>query len=74
MLDEKECPKCEGTMTPGKFQKIGTAMDPLVLWAPSDWTPSFSDDAPDPQRKVMLFCCENCGFVEIYAHHSDDLF
>lgn len=67
MDEPKNCPKCSGKMLLGYLKEKGHYGN-----SPYDWTPS--DDAPFPvkgvsskRRDIVLYRCEQCGFLELYA-------
>jgi len=67
MADERECPKCGGTMTPGMLQKRGQYGNSPLIWAPIDEPPFPLKDSPSKRCEIDVFRCQDCGFVEFYA-------
>ncbi len=67
MDQSKHCPKCNGSMTPGYLKEIGNYGNPRNVFAPADEPPFSVKDAPSPRREIIMYRCERCGFLEMYA-------
>ena len=76
MADIKTCPKCCGAMTQGGIMKVNeysASGQYMYAFAPDndpgpDLSKLFSGKTPSKYRKaLMAFCCEQCGFVELYG-------
>ena len=76
MAEIKVCPKCSGSMAPGRIMRTNeyAAGDQyLYVFAPdSDPGPSlgqiFSGKTQSKFRKnLVAYCCEKCGFTEFYG-------
>ncbi len=78
MAESKVCPKCKGTMVKGriiKFTESSVGNRYLYVWEPDNG--SSSEISKDSSGKAMsklsirkglaVFCCNQCGFVEIYG-------
>jgi uncharacterized Zn finger protein len=68
MSDLKECPKCTGKMTAGTLKEIGNYGNTPYEFTPEDDAPFPVKGVPSKRKKLMLYRCENCGYVEFYAH------
>ena len=66
-METKTCPKCSGIMQPGILQKLNNYGRSLYLWAPSDDTPILGAGVSSSRKDIILYCCDNCGFMELYA-------
>ncbi|MBM4241487.1 MAG: hypothetical protein FJ150_07510 [Euryarchaeota archaeon] len=67
MTDERECPKCGGTMNLGILQKRGQYGNSPFIWAPIDEPPFPLKDPSSHRYEIDIFRCKGCGFVEFYA-------
>jgi len=70
MAETKICPKCSGNMQPGILQKLNNYGRSLYLWSPADDSPFPVAGAPSKRKDIIMYCCENCGFMEMYAKKS----
>ena len=68
MPDLKECPKCKGSMAAGTLKEIGNYGNTPYEFAPEDDAQFPIKGVPSKRKKVILYRCENCGYVELYAH------
>jgi hypothetical protein len=62
MAESKTCPKCNGTMSPGRIMKVNEYSirnQYLYLFAP--------DASASPRKPLVAYCCDQCGFVEFYG-------
>ena len=70
-MDTLMCPKCGGEMDEGfRIDKGHAGCVMPEQWMPgapqtSFWLGTKAD--PAKLRKVMTFCCRECGFLESYA-------
>jgi uncharacterized Zn finger protein len=69
MVESKQCPKCSGNMVQGNLQKIGNSGNPPYEYAPGNEVPFMPHikGQPNQRRGIVLYRCEECGFVEMYA-------
>lgn len=81
-LKSQSCPKCGCTMKPGypleTAGEIGNVKDP-TLWIDGipklkrHWLGGESLAVPTGHNRFVLgFCCENCGYIELYAVNESD--
>lgn len=66
MSDTKQCPKCEGTMNPGVLQERKTYGIPPFVFAPEGESLP-KPGAPGQRRQIVAYCCEHCGYIELYG-------
>jgi hypothetical protein len=69
MAETKKCPKCSGNMVQGNLMKISTYGTPPFVYAPvteSGFMPPVKGQ-PNLRHGIILFRCERCAFVEMYA-------
>jgi len=52
----------------GTLKEIGNYGNTPYEFAPEDDAPFPVKGVPSKRKKLMLYCCENCGYVELYAH------
>ena len=70
-MDQKTCPKCGGSLDPGRLANASQGVD--CLWFAGESPLSFNvwtgQVIPmDRQRATVLgYRCQECGFVEFYA-------
>jgi predicted nucleic-acid-binding Zn-ribbon protein len=57
MFANKTCPKCGGEMI---------AKNKLVGWGYKAVAVADSGQTPDNGDKVIPFCCQKCGYIELY--------
>jgi ssDNA-binding Zn-finger/Zn-ribbon topoisomerase 1 len=67
MSESKECPKCSGSMTLGSLKEKGLYGPSPYVWAPSDDAPFPAKGIPSKRRDVVMYRCEKCDFLELYA-------
>ncbi len=76
MSDARECPKCNGTMQQGrimKYNEYAAKSQYMYVFAPDDepgpeLSNMFTGKPSSKSRKALAaFCCENCGFTELYG-------
>jgi uncharacterized Zn finger protein len=68
MSDTKACPKCGGKMPVGSLRDVGQYGGPSpFVWSPADDAPFPVKGAPAKRRQLVLYRCEGCGYVEVYA-------
>lgn len=67
MPESKGCLKCAGNMTPGALQKIGNYSNPPYVWAPLGEPPFPAKGTPSSRRDIIIYRCEKCGYLELYA-------
>ena len=67
MGDNKECPKCAGSMAQGYLKEIGNYGNSRSVFAPAN-EPAFPvKGTPMQRREIILYRCGTCGFLEMYA-------
>lgn len=68
MSDAKSCLRCSGGMAPGTLREIGQygGNSPFV-WAPLDDAPFPVKNAPIKRLGIVIYRCEKCGCLELYA-------
>jgi hypothetical protein len=61
------CPKCKGAMEPGVF--LDNWSENSIMQAEfAKKVPRLIPLMPMPKmKKIMAYCCTNCGFMEVYA-------
>lgn len=76
MAETKACPKCNGTMKPGRIlrhNEYTVRYQHLYVFAPDeesgpDLSKAFSGKPLSKERKPLVaYCCNECGFVEFYS-------
>ena len=67
MTEVKECPKCKGKMSAGTLKKIGYHGNPPYEFAPDGEPPFDVRGVPSKRKQLVLYYCENCGFIEFYG-------
>ena len=68
MANAKQCPKCSGNMAQGYLKEIGNYGNNRNVFAPENEQPPFPvKGVPTQRREIILYRCENCGFLELYA-------
>ncbi len=76
MANEKSCPKCGGTMQQGRILKLNEYVTHnqymYVFAADTDSSPGpakalAGKPASTGRKPLVAYCCENCGFTELYG-------
>ncbi len=67
MDESKQCPKCNGSMAQGYLKEIGNCGNPRNVFAPANEPPFPVKGAPSQRREIIVWRCEKCGFLEMYA-------
>ncbi len=67
MAESKQCQKCAGNMAQGYLKEIGHYGNSPYLFAPVNEPPFPLKGAPTQRREIILYRCENCGLLEMYA-------
>ena len=67
MPDSKQCPKCEGNMTHGTLMEKGKYGNSPYVWSPENDAPFPVKGAPSKRLDIVMYRCEACGFLELYA-------
>ena len=67
MAETKMCPKCSGNMVQGYLKKIGNYGNSDNLFAPANEPPFPVKSASTQRHEIILYRCEKCGFLEMYA-------
>lgn len=67
---QPSCPKCSGRMDPGFIIDHNHLVQMQSQWAEGE--PEFSkwtglNLSGKEKRPVTTFCCEKCGYLELYA-------
>ena len=60
-------PKGNSNMLSGTLKKIGHSGNPPYEFAIDDETPFLIKDIRNRRKQLMLYCCENCGFIKFYS-------
>ncbi len=67
MTETKQCPKCSGAMVQGVLQKTNTFGTSPYVYAPANDSPLSAKGQSNPRHAILVYRCEKCGFVELYA-------
>lgn len=62
-----KCPKCQGEMTEGIIGDMwGSVGEGVSQQEWGDGSKSWAKQLK-MQKKIVTFCCQNCGYLESYA-------
>jgi len=67
MVESKQYPKCAGTMVQGFLKEISNYGNNRNFFAPANEAPFPVKGVLSQRREIILYRCEKCGFVEMYA-------
>ena len=67
MEDLKKCPKCGSSMAAGTLKEIGNYGNTPYEYVPEDDAPFPVKGVQSKRKKLMLYRCRNCGYIELYA-------
>ena len=68
MSEAKVCPKCSGSMAPGTLrERVQYGGASPYVWAPANDVPFPLKGAPATRRDIIIYRCEECGYLEMYA-------
>jgi len=67
MPESKECSKCGGSMIAGYLKERTHYGNSPYVWAPADDVAFPVKGVPSKRRDVVMYRCEKCGFLELYA-------
>jgi len=64
------CPKCDGSMSPGSLKERTLYGPSPYVWVPDDDASFPVKGAPSGRRDILVYRCANCGYLELYAPSS----
>lgn len=68
---EKKCPKCDGSMVPGRRRDEGdswaTGQEKWIEGSPKDEVTGWTTGKGNA-RRVITFACRACGYLESYLY------
>ncbi len=71
MSETIACCKCANMMGPGPLKERALFGPSPYQWVPLDGAPFPLKGAPSNRYDIVIYRCENCGHLELYAPPTD---